>query len=183
MSLARDIDRQDSVEGIEPLTGKVRGIVLMLLKSEATSGIITRVVTEINDRLVRKILSLAERKFGPPPVPYCWIAFGSEGRREQTISTDQDNALIHDDPGTPGEAERAGDYFAAFSAWVNDALARCGFPPCSGGYMARNEQWRQPLAVWKRYFSEWISTPTPDAVLLGDPLRLPAHSRQGVAGE
>ncbi len=91
--------------------------------------------------------------------------FGSEGRKEQTFKTDQDNAIIYVDPGTDEKAEAARVYFAAFADYARDGLLQCGFPSCPANYMATNPQWRQPLKTWKKYFSTWIATPTPDAVL------------------
>ena len=140
-------------------------MVTLLLKEGAKASNITRMVTEINDRLVVKILQIAEKTLGPPPLNYCWIAFGSEGRREQTFKTDQDNALIYEDPRTPEEQAAAGEYFSRFAAFVNDTLVKCGFPECPGNYMARNPQWCQPLAVWRGYFSRWIDEPTEEAIL------------------
>jgi CBS domain-containing protein len=165
LSLARDIETQQSIETIVPAAKKTNGMIQLLLKEGAKASNVTRVVTEINDRLVRKIITIAERKFGKPPVNYCWLCYGSEGRKEQTFKTDQDNALIYDNPDTPDRAREAEQYFRGFSEFVNDALVQCGFPECPGGYMARNEKWRQPLSVWKEYFSNWIKTPTPEAVL------------------
>jgi len=78
-------------------------IVGNLLHQGAKASNITRIITEINDRIVRKIIQFAEREFGLPPVPYCWIALGSEGRKEQTFKTDQDNALIYADPASEQE--------------------------------------------------------------------------------
>jgi len=165
LSLTKDIEYQQSVEGLIPASKKVNGIIGLLLKEGARASNITKVITEINDRIVRKVLEIAERKFGKPPLAYCWIAFGSEGRKEQTIKTDQDNALIYDDPRTPGEAKTAEAYFEKFTSFVNGVLIQCGFPPCPGGYMASNRKWRQPLSRWKEYFQEWIYTPTSDAIL------------------
>jgi CBS domain-containing protein len=165
LSLTKDIESQQTIEGLIPVSKKINGIVGLLLKEGAKASNITKVITEINDRLVRKILECAERRHGKPPVAYCWIGFGSEGRREQTFKTDQDNAIITADPATEAEAEAAKKYFSAFAEFVRDSLLRCGFPPCPANYMASNPQWCQPLKVWKKYFSTWISNPTPDAVL------------------
>jgi CBS domain-containing protein len=165
LSLTKDIESQHSIEGLIPASGKINGIVGLLLKEGARASNITKVITEINDRLVRKILEIAERKFGPAPVKFCWIAFGSEGRKEQTFKTDQDNALIYEDPKDTAEAAAAKSYFEQFASFVNGAIIQCGFPPCPGGYMASNPKWRQPLNRWKEYFSEWIYTPTSEAIL------------------
>ncbi len=166
LSFAKDLESQDTVEGLAPVSDKISRVVGLLLKEGAGGSNISKIITELNDRLVRKILEFAERKFGPAPLPYCWIVFGSEGRKEQTFKTDQDNGLIYADPATEGEARVAEEYFSKFTAYVNGAIIQCGFPSCPGGYMASNPRWRRPLAAWKEYFRGWILTPTSDAVLL-----------------
>lgn len=163
LAVAREIENQSTVDGLVPASGKIDKTVSILIKEGAKAGNITRIITEVNDRLLRKILEITEARRGPPPVPYCWIVFGSEGRKEQTFRTDQDNAIIYED--REGSREEAEHYFSGFAADMKDALARCGFPPCKAGYMADNPQWRQPISVWKRCFSNWINQPTPEAVL------------------
>jgi CBS domain-containing protein len=165
LSLTKDIESQQTIEGLIPVSKKINSIVGLLLKEGARASNITKIITEINDRLVRKVLECSERKHGKPPVPYCWIVFGSEGRKEQTFKTDQDNAIVYGDPSDDAEADAAKNYFPAFAESVRDGLLRCGFPPCPANYMASNPQWCQPLKVWKKYFTSWIATPTPDAVL------------------
>jgi CBS domain-containing protein len=165
LSFAKDIENQQGVEGLVPVSKKINNIIGFLLKEGAKASNITKIITELNDRLVRKVLEIAERKFGTPPVPYCWIVFGSEGRKEQTFKTDQDNAIIYTDTDSAELENSAKKYFSAFTGFVKESLLKCGFPPCPADYMASNPQWCQPLKVWKKYFSVWISTPTPDAVL------------------
>jgi CBS domain-containing protein len=165
LSLTKDIESQQSIDGLIPVSKKINNIVGLLLKEGARATNITKIITELNDRLVRKVLEIAERKFGKPPVPFCWIGFGSEGRKEQTFKTDQDNAIIYADPETDAEAEAAKKYFSVFAEFARDGLLRCGFPSCPANYMASNPLWCQPFRTWKKYFSTWISTPTPEAVL------------------
>jgi CBS domain-containing protein len=165
LSFAKDLESQQSIESLIPLSLKINRIVGLLLKEGAKASNITRIITELNDRLLRKVLEIAERKFGNPPVPYCWVAFGSEGRKEQTFKTDQDNAIIMSDAPTPAAEEAANRYFSEFTLFVKDSLLRCGFPPCPADYMASNPRWRQPLRTWKRYLSTWISTPTMEALM------------------
>ncbi len=165
ISLARDIESQQSIEGLIPSARKTNEIIGLLLKEGAKASNITRIITEINDRLLRKILEIAEKEIGKPPLRYCWIIFGSEGRKEQTFRTDQDNAIIYEDPLSESEEAAARTYFTVFSAFVRDSLLRCGFPRCPANYMASNPEWCKPLRVWKRYFSTWVYSPTPDAVL------------------
>jgi CBS domain-containing protein len=165
ISVAREIESQQTIDGLVSASSKINRIVGLLLKEGARASNITRIISEINDRLLKKILWITEKQFGVPPVPYCWIIFGSEGRKEQTFKTDQDNAIIYADPSSEEQEGRARDYFASFTAAVRDSLVRCGFPLCPANYMASNPQWCQPLRTWKKYFSTWIYTPTPDAVL------------------
>jgi CBS domain-containing protein len=115
------------------------------------------IVSRLNDTLVARLLGTAEEEFGPPPTPYAWIVFGSEGRMEQTLITDQDNALIYRDdiPGAKG-------YFAALAERVVNGLIAARFPPCRGGFMATN--WHRPLGEWIRLFRGWIETPEPRAL-------------------
>ena len=140
-------------------------MISLLLKEGAKASNITRIITEVNDILLKKILQIAEKKFGQPPVSYCWIVFGSEGRKEQTFKTDQDNAIIYENAKAEGREEEIQRYFSIFSSFVSDSLIQCGFPKCPANYMASNPMWCQPLNIWKKYFSTWIYSPTPEAVL------------------
>ena len=165
LSIVKDIESQSTVDALIPVSKKINNIVGLLLNEGAKASSITRIITEINDRLVKKILEIAEDRFGEPPVPYCWVSFGSEGRKEQTFKTDQDNALIYHDPADAEMEQAAEEYFRNFTSFVRDGLLKCGFPLCPADFMATNPMWRQPLHVWRKYFTNWISTPTSDAVL------------------
>jgi CBS domain-containing protein len=156
LSVSRHIEKQKSVEGLAEAQKKIIELIPLLLREGARVNHITRVVAEINDRLMAKILEFAEAELGSPPVPYCWVVLGSEGRREQTFKTDQDNALIYADP-EEGVAKEAQEYFARFSEYVRNALSSCGYEPCTGDYMASNPRWRRPLSSWKNCFREWIT--------------------------
>jgi len=165
LSFAKDLESQNTIEGLVPVSVKVNRVVGLLLKEGARANNITKIITELNDRLVRKVLEIAEKKFGNPPLTYCWVSLGSEGRKEQTFKTDQDNAIIFADPETASQEEEARCYFAGFTTFVKDSLLRCGFPLCPADYMASNPRWCQPLKTWKKYVTEWVATPTPDALL------------------
>lgn len=164
LSISREIDSQTSLDAFFPVSQKINRIVEILIREGAQSGNITRIITEVNDRLLRKVLELTEKKMGTPPVSYCWIVFGSEGRKEQTFKTDQDNAIIYHDP-PAGRADEVHDYFSSLARLMTDALVKCGFPKCPADYMASNPAWCRPLGDWKNYFSQWIGRPTPEAIL------------------
>jgi CBS domain-containing protein len=97
-------------------------------------------------------------------VRYAWLAAGSEGRREQTLKTDQDNGLVYADPPRGLESAAAG-YFGRLAGAMGEALVRLGFPRCEGGFMAANAQWCQPESVWRGYFGGWMETPEPVQIL------------------
>ena len=156
LTVSRHIEQQKSVEGLAAAQKKIMEMIPLLLREGARVSHITRVVSEINDRLMAKILEFAEAELGPPPLPYCFVVLGSEGRREQTFKTDQDNALIYADADA-STAAAAQEYFTRLTQYVRDALVRCGYPPCPGDYMASNPRWRQPLSSWKNYFRTWIT--------------------------
>ncbi len=156
LTVSRHLKDQKSVEGLADAQKKIMELLPLLLREGARMSHITRVVSEINDGLMTKILEFAEAELGPPPLPYCWVVLGSKGRREQTFKTDQDNALIYADP-EEGNAGTAQEYFEHLALYVRNALASCGYPPCPGDYMASNPRWRQPLSAWKRYFQAWIA--------------------------
>jgi CBS domain-containing protein len=165
LSLTKEIENQRSLEGLIPVSKKINNIVGLMLKEGARASNIIRVITELNDRLVRKTLELAEQRFGKPPAPYCWIVYGSEGRKEQTFKTDQDNAIIYADPADESQADSCRKYFTLFSEFMRDSLIMLGFPACPADNMASNPKWCQPLRVWKKYFASWIDKPTSEAVL------------------
>lgn len=167
ITIVRDLEIQQSVDGLMNAAKQVNSIVGNLISQGAKASNITRIITEINDRIVRKIIQFAERELGQPPVPYCWVALGSEGRKEQTFKTDQDNALIYADP-KPEEQEEVQKYFLALTEYVKSNLLKCGFPPCPGDVMASNPKWCQPLKVWKKYFSQWIYTPKGENINLSN---------------
>jgi len=130
---------------------------------------IGRIVAEVNDLVIRRVLGLVEQDLvaagsGTPPVPFCWLALGSEGRREQTLRTDQDNALVYEDP-PPLLRKSAETYFTAFAGRVIDGLIRLGYPRCPAQAMASNSKWCQPLGVWRRYFTDWVRDTTPQHLM------------------
>jgi CBS domain-containing protein len=168
VALAREIDAATSLDDLAELAPRVTGLVRQLVNRGESTYQIGQIVSELNDRLVIRVLYFVAKRVGEagedPPVSYCWLAIGSEGRREQTLRTDQDNCLVYEDP--PRHlAVAAAKYFAGFTEEATRALVAVGFPPCDGGFMASNPRWCQPLSVWRRYFLSWIRQPSPEKVL------------------
>ncbi|MFN4072961.1 MAG: DUF294 nucleotidyltransferase-like domain-containing protein [Thermus sp.] len=117
---------------------------------------IGRVVASLNDALIRRLVREAEAALGSPPVAYAFLVFGSEGRREQALLTDQDNALAL-------ESQDHEAYFQALAEHVVGGLIRAGIPECKGGYMAT--RWRKTLGEWQETFRRWMEAPEPQALL------------------
>ncbi len=161
--LAIEIYRQPDIEGLQRVTGHVRELQCNLAAADATAQASGRVITAITDAVTIRLLQLAEAQLGPPPVPFAWVAAGSQARREQTARSDQDNCMVLAD--TFDEALH-GAYFKALSKTVCDGLDACGYVHCPGEMMAMTDRWRQPLARWKQYFRSWTQAPEPKALML-----------------
>ncbi len=160
--LIRDIAQARDVAAIAKVTARIPELLVQLVSAQNPHQTVTRLITDIGDAATRRLLVLAEAALGPAPVPYLWLACGSQGRQEQTGVSDQDNCLILSDDAT--EADDA--YFAALARFVSDGLDAAGYFFCPGDMMATNAKWRQPLRVWRRYFSGWINRPDPEAQML-----------------
>ncbi|WP_424942652.1 DUF294 nucleotidyltransferase-like domain-containing protein [Aliiroseovarius crassostreae] len=161
--LVREIAVAGSADEMKHITARIPNLLAQLVGSGLAHQIVTRLITDVADTVTRRLLTLAEDTLGPPPVPYLWLACGSQGRQEQTGVSDQDNCLIlHDDV---TDADRDG-YFAELAKFVCDGLDTCGYVYCPGDMMATNPRWCQPVAVWKDYFTGWINKPDPEAQML-----------------
>ncbi len=142
---------RDSLAGYAAQVAEmVEGLVAVAPDAVAIAALVARV----NDALVRRILGWAEEELGAPPAPWAWIAMGSEGRREQTLLTDQDNLLAYHDAGEPHA-----DWYLRLAERANADLEVAGFPACAGGHMARNH--RASLSTWRRRFVECVEAPRP----------------------
>ncbi len=167
--IAREIGDAASVETLAHLGGRVTALVRRLVDEGGSAYDIGQLVAELNDRIVARALALtadalARAGHGPAPLAFCWLAFGSEARREQTLRTDQDNGLLYADP-SPDEQAAATVWFNRFGAAAIETLVAVGFPRCPGDVMASNSRWCQPVSVWTDYFRVWIDHPSPEEVL------------------
>lgn len=150
----------------EELTGVFRKsaetITRSLSQGGTATGEISRVITSVADTLVRRLAALAHEELGPAPVDYCFVAVGSQGRREMGPASDQDNALILADTYRPAEH---GDYFQALTTFICQGLHDAGQVLCPGDMMAMNPDWRMTKTQWLDTFRKWVGAPEPDALL------------------
>lgn len=159
--LPHQLARAQGIDQLRAYTDQITETVGTLLETGARVSDIGRIVSISHDALLARLLQDAESQLGPPPCAYDWFVLGSEGRYEQTLHTDQDNALVYADHAPPD----ADTYFAALAEQVVERLVACGFPRCPGNVMATNPEWRQPLSVWQNYFERWIHMPDEEALL------------------
>jgi len=162
--LLREIHAAVSLEEITEKHGRLPGLIQSLISSGAKAMNVARMVSVISDAILNRLIGFAIAELGPPPVRFAFMIVGSEGRREQTLKTDQDNAIVYEDSPEKTEETIRG-YFLAFGERVCTWLDRVGYTFCNGGVMAKNPHWCQPLSVWKKYFSTWIGTAEPEALM------------------
>ncbi len=161
--LIGDIHKKDTYEGLAEDVKHIPDVLLNLVDSGTSAHNVGRIITSIGDATTTRLLHLAELKFGPPPVPYLWLASGSQARHEQTGVSDQDNCIILSDEYIE---EEHGKYFKQLSQYVCDGLNVCGYIYCPGEMMAITDKWRKPLKTWKKYFTKWMTEPAPKALML-----------------
>ena len=160
--LAAAIRGAQDAERLVELSAEMRTHARELLVQGTAAEQLTELIASLNDLLVQRVLDLELRDLGEEGPAFCWIALGSEGRREQTLFTDQDNGLIFSD-GCDANAARA--RLLPYAQRVNQTLDRCGFPLCKGGVMAGNAAWCLSLAEWQQRFADWIDCGDPQALL------------------
>ncbi|MCK4663612.1 MAG: cache domain-containing protein [Bacteroidales bacterium] len=162
--LIREIEIAEDIHQIKIINEKAPVLIKALLESGGKTLNITRIITSLTDAISKRIIALAIETVGQPPCKFAFIALGSEGRMEQTLATDQDNAIIFDDSENV-EIEEAYQYFHKLAEIINKNLDYAGYEFCKGDIMAKNPKWTQPLAVWKEYFSDWIINSDPQSIL------------------
>ncbi len=158
-----DIYKQNDVASMQDICSKTPDLLVNLAAADVTADSAGHVITSVVDALTCRLIRLAEKKLGAPPISFAWLAAGSQARSEQTAKSDQDNCLLLDD--SYDEREH-GEYFKQLARFVCDGLNACGYFYCPGDMMAITDQWRQPIKVWKQYFSKWIEQPEPKALML-----------------
>lgn len=155
------IHKATSLEEIVEASKMLPELQVQLARLGTTAEHVGKGITAITTAITHRLIELAEEKLGPPPVPYAWVAAGSQARQEQSSHSDQDNGLIISDDMKPEDDA----WFEALAKFVSDGLAACGYIYCPGNVMATNPQWRQTQSVWEGYFNEWVDTPEPIALM------------------
>ncbi|MEM8893239.1 MAG: DUF294 nucleotidyltransferase-like domain-containing protein [Bacteroidota bacterium] len=167
--LLKEIKQVNDLTRLPGLRDKAEGLVKHYLENEVSIAYISQVISAINDALIRKAIANAERQLEEtgveaPNADFCWLSLGSEGREEQLLRTDQDNAIIFKLKEN-GDDAKAKSYFLALAEKVTETLADCGFVKCPADIMASNPKWCTSIDEWTKYFQGWVKTPDPKALM------------------
>lgn len=135
-----------------------------LLAQGVEAETLTELIATLNDHLTRRLIELETGALNLTGVRWCWIALGSEGRMEQTLATDQDNALIFT-VADEAQSENVRRQLLETASRINNGLDACGFPLCKGGIMASNPKWCLTEEEWRGQFSRWIDSGGPEELL------------------
>ncbi|WP_345953182.1 DUF294 nucleotidyltransferase-like domain-containing protein [Mucilaginibacter sp. PAMB04168] len=135
-----------------------------LLERGVNAQIANQVISTIADTIAQKVIESTIDVVGLPPAKFVFMVLGSEGRKEQTFKTDQDNAIIYEDKANE-HREEVREYFLDFAQQVSGRLNSIGISYCTGGFMAQNPKWTHSLSHWKRNYISWMAESLPETVI------------------
>lgn len=162
--LIKEIAVAEGVEQLKRIYRRLPVLVNALSESGGQTGIITRIICTVGDAIHKRLIDLAMEELGPAPCKFAFIVMGSHGRGEQTLTTDQDNAIITVNM-QESYRQEAQAYFEILAKKVNLELDAVGYRFCQGEIMANNPKWNRELNGWKKLFSNWIGNSNPKDIL------------------
>jgi len=162
--LIREINEAQSIDAIIDKHAKLPRMIQGLINAGAKADNVTRLITTLSDAILKKVITFTLEECDPPPVKFVFMILGSEGRKEQTLKTDQDNAIIFEDVSNE-KLQATRDYFLKMGELICGHLDRAGYAFCKGGIMAQNPEWCLSISEWKQTFKGWIHAPEAEALL------------------
>jgi CBS domain-containing protein len=161
--LAKEIEKAADREVLKGYHAEIEEMIVSLADAGVKTRDLVRLISDLNDRIQRRLIELLrqEQRFTELTDDFAFVVMGSEGRSEQTLKTDQDNAIIYADHLDQEQIARLEE----FSLALIDGLIEIGVPSCPGGIMAKNAFWRRPLTPWREALESWISTPSPENIM------------------
>lgn len=138
-----------------------------LVAEEIDARIVAEIVSEELRAMTRRAAILAEEEMktaglGGPPSPYAVLVLGSAGRGESLLAADQDNAIVFERGEPDGTEDK---WFGALGGRIAAILDMAGIAYCKGGVMAKNEEWRGSLDLWRERISQWMRRSRPQDLL------------------
>ena len=162
--LARTIAQAPDVASLARLTPDIHRLIDQMLAQGVSVAQLVQIITQLNDHVARRVIELMLAEGDAPEVPFTWLSFGSEGRAEQTLKTDQDNGILFVvSKGRKAEAVRK--KLLPLARKINTALDACGYPLCTGNIMAGNPECCLSLEEWQERFGNWIDRGEPEHLL------------------
>ncbi len=162
------IRHAETTEVLQQAAADIRRMAHNMLAQGVAPEQLTQFISTFNDLLTARVVDLACAEVCPAGDPLhenmCWMALGSEGRLEQTLNTDQDNAIIFKVPAGMSE-EQVREKLLPLARRINETLDQCGFPLCKGEIMASNRKWCLSQAEWREVFAQWVDSGSPEALL------------------
>jgi len=162
--IRQTIDAATSIDMLLLASREVRQLSLNMLAQGVGAEQITQFISALNDTLTRRVIEINLENHDLYGIEWAWLSFGSEGRDEQTFSTDQDNGIVYICTDIM-DREQTQLRLLEFAREVNADLGRCGFPLCTGKIMASNPALCLTLEEWEEKFDRWVRTPEPLALL------------------
>ncbi len=164
--ILKEIKRAKRTKKLRAARLKANNLIKSYLEQNIPLSHIVKLISQINDAVTVRAIEIALKKMPtPPPVPFSWMAIGSQGRKEQLLFTDQDNAIVFQDV-TEDKYEETQNYFLELAKLVTKSLNKIGFEYCEADMMASNKEWCKSISEWKSQFSGWILNPDDKAILL-----------------
>jgi signal-transduction protein with cAMP-binding, CBS, and nucleotidyltransferase domain len=163
--MLKEIEYAENVNTLKKIYNRIPPLVNALLESGAKTSNINRIITSVSDAVTCRIIDLAMEEMEQPlPCKFALMVMGSEGRMEQTLYTDQDNAIVFENVDEKNH-EEVQEHFLKLAEKINFGLNEVGYNFCKGEIMAKNKKWCQALSGWKEYFSHWIHDGDPQSLL------------------
>ena len=164
--LIKQIKRSKDAYELKEIRKKAQILLNNYLNENIPIAFVTNVISEINNVITQKIIQLSIAKVNKkPPVSFAWLTIGSQGRNEQLLLTDQDNALVFENSDN-NKFNQA--YFLELALLINEQLAIVGFEKCPANMMASNPKWCLSVNEWQIQFNSWIIEPTEEKMLLSN---------------
>jgi CBS domain-containing protein len=164
--LIKAVKRAKKYKNIKPIRANIMQLLQGYLDQNIPMTLTSKIITELNDACIKQVIKIALTKMEtPPPVKFSWLALGSQGRSEQLLHTDQDNALVYEDVSAALETA-TNNYFLELATHINKGLFDIGYDYCPAEMMASNPKWCLSLSQWKSKVHHWITNPGKNEVLL-----------------
>ncbi|MBP6758694.1 MAG: CBS domain-containing protein [Flavobacterium sp.] len=156
--LIKEIKRSQSPKDLKLIRDRLTNLIQKSIQKNISLSNINNIASEINSAIIKRSVELSILDLGSPPVRFAWLSIGSQGRKEQLLSTDQDSILIFEDV-TADKYRDVKDYFLKLGKRTTSNLEKAGFPLCPNGHMGSNMLWCKSLTDWTKQYNNWINTP------------------------